>query len=354
MPTSTFAAPVCVTGASGFIASWVVKLLLERGATVRATVRDTGNASKVGFLKKVAEGLPGTLQLVKADLMDKGSFHEAVKGCEVVFHLASPFVIRTPKDPQRALVDPALQGTNNVLDAVDAAPSVRRVVLTSSVVATYGDLADIDGKVVDETFWNTTSSLEHQPYAYSKTVAEKAAWDRARAQSRWSLVTINPGFVLGPSLDPAGSGESVAFIRQLLDGTFATGVPQSAVTSVDVREVAQAHLEAGLRPEAEGRHLLVEGVHSFLDCARAAGAAAGPGYRVATGIVPRALLFVVGPLVAGLSWKWISRNVGAFSAKVDNTRSRERLGITYRPFETTIADQVRQQIADGVVRARAS
>jgi len=89
-----------------------------------------------------------------------------------------------------------------VLDAVNRTESVERVVLTSSCAAIYGDVADCaaaPGGVLTEEVWNTSSSLEHVPYSYSKTVAERAAWEMAGAQDRWRLVVINPAGIYGPS-----------------------------------------------------------------------------------------------------------------------------------------------------------
>jgi len=94
--------PFVVTGASGYAASWVLAELLSRGASVRATVRDPANEAKCRHLLDMGEALPGTLELVKADLLDQGSFAGAVDGAK------------------------------NVLDAVNKAASVGKVVLTSS------------------------------------------------------------------------------------------------------------------------------------------------------------------------------------------------------------------------------
>lgn len=123
-------------------------------------------------------------------------------GCELVMHTASPFLLQGVTDAQESLVRPALEGTRNVLDSVNRTESVKRVVLTSSVVAIYGDAResrDVPGGVFTEDQWNTTSSVDHQPYSYSKTVAEQEAWKYQKAQNRWDLVTIHPGLVLGPS-----------------------------------------------------------------------------------------------------------------------------------------------------------
>ena len=130
--------PVLVTGGNGYIASWLVRYLLEDGVDVHATVRNPSDDTKVGHLKRLAESSPGTLTLFAADLLDDGAFDEAMAGCELVFHTASPFVISGIKDPQKDLVDPAVHGTRNALESANRVSSVKRVVLTSSVAATFG------------------------------------------------------------------------------------------------------------------------------------------------------------------------------------------------------------------------
>jgi nucleoside-diphosphate-sugar epimerase len=191
--------PVMVTGATGFVAGWLVRRLLEEGLTVHAPVREPSNAEKTAHLDRMAAELPGELKLFEADLLDDGSYGPAMEGCAVVFHTASPFTSNFD-DPQRDLVDPAVNGTRNVLETANRTPSVQRVVVTSSCAAIYGDNKDVQhapGKVLTEDIWNTTSSLDRQPYSYSKVEAEKAAWAIADAQSRWRLVTINPSLVIG-------------------------------------------------------------------------------------------------------------------------------------------------------------
>ncbi|KAL0377166.1 UNVERIFIED_CONTAM: Cinnamoyl-CoA reductase 1 [Sesamum calycinum] len=90
---------VCVTGASGFIASWLVKFLLRRGYTVKATVRNLSDPAKVEHLKAL-EGAKERLQLIQANLVEEGSFDAAIDGCDGVFHTASPVVFDNINDPQ--------------------------------------------------------------------------------------------------------------------------------------------------------------------------------------------------------------------------------------------------------------
>ena len=159
---------VMVTGGSGYIGSWVVKYLLEDGYTVNVCVRDKNNTKKVKHLTDLAKELSGTLVFYEADLLKEGSFKEAMKDCETVFHIASPFMMGKIKDAQKQFVDPAVKGTSNVLNAVNKTASVKKVVLTSSSASIYGDakdMADLGIEEFTENQWNTTSTLTYNPYS---------------------------------------------------------------------------------------------------------------------------------------------------------------------------------------------
>ena len=117
------------------------------------------------------------------------------------------------------MIDPAVNGTKNVLTTANQVDSVKRVVVTSSCAAIYTDAIDCqlapDG-ILTEEIWNTTASLDYQPYSYSKTLAEKAAWQMVEKQSRWDLVAVNPCFVMGPALNPkVATSESIHILKQL-------------------------------------------------------------------------------------------------------------------------------------------
>jgi nucleoside-diphosphate-sugar epimerase len=343
--------PVLVTGGNGYIASWLVKYLLEDGVDVHATVRDPSNTDKVGHLTKLAENSPGTLTLFSADLLDDGAFDEAMAGCELVFHTASPFVISGIKDPQKDLVDPAVQGTRNALDSANRVSSVKRVVLTSSVVSVYGDavdLKDAQGDVFTEDDWNTTSSLTHQPYSFSKVEAERVAWEMAAAQDRWDLVVINPGFVLGPSLTTASNSASFATMKQLVDGTMRIGAPPLELGVVDVRDVARAHVKAGFTPGTSGRHICVSRSMTMLEMGRALAGTFGRSYPFPSRELPKPLVWLAAP-TAGLTRKYVATNMG-YPLKFDNRRAREELGIEFRPAVDTVVEHFQQLIDDGIVR----
>jgi len=276
-----------------------------------------------------------------------GSYHEAMRGCELVFHTASPFT-SSFEDPVKELIEPARLGTRNVLEEATRTASVKRVVVTSSCAAIYGDNADLastpDG-VYTEDIWNTTSSLEHQPYSYSKVLAEREAWEIAGGQDRWDLVVINPSLVMGPALNPDTTSESFAIMRQLGDGTLKTGGPRWGVGLVDVRDVAEAHYRAGFTPEASGRTIVSGHDSDLADIAAVLRRKFGKRYPIPTRTVPKWLLWLVVPIVSPTTTrKMVSRNFG-LPFHADNGKGRRELGLTYRPLEQTVVEMF-QQMAD--------
>lgn len=346
--------PICVTGGSGYIASWIIQYLLADGHTVHATVRDPSKAKSVAHLEAIAAREKGTLKLFKADLLDIGSFDAAMAGCEVVMHTASPFVLEGFSDAHEALVRPAVEGTRNVLDAVNRTESVKRVVLTSSVASVFGDNVDLQqvpGGVLTEANWNTTSSVDHNPYQYSKVAAEHEAWDMHAVQNRWDLVTINPGMVYGPSLTTGSQSASIDTLISMGDGRLRTGVPDLSYGVVDVRDVAKAHILAAVKPEAEGRHLLVAKTLSMIEIAKTLRAHFGKAYPFPKAVVPKALVWTFGPMMGPVTRTFISKNVGHPLA-FDNQRSLA-LGVEYTPVEQTFIEHFQQVLDDGQLKKRA-
>jgi len=341
--------PVLVTGATGYVAGWIVKKLLEEGFTVHAPVRDPENKEKLKYLHAAAVNAPGTIKYFKADLLNEGSYDEAMKDCALVFHTASPFINKV-KDPQRDLVDPALIGTKNVLGSVNRTSSVKRVVLTSSCVAIIGDAIECQAYpngMATEANWNTTSSVNHQPYNYSKTVAERAAWEINKVQDRWDLVCINPSLVIGPGLNPFATSESFNIVRQFGDGTARFGIPDLSIGVVDVRDLAEAHFLAGITPEANGRYIISAENVSLLALAAPLRKKFGDTYPFPTRLLPKSIVWLLAPL-AGFKRKMISRNVG-YPWRVDHTKGIKELGVKYRPIDISITEFFQQMIDNKIV-----
>ncbi|PSR90178.1 Cinnamoyl-CoA reductase [Actinidia chinensis var. chinensis] len=251
---------VCVTGASGYIASWLVKLLLQRGYIVKASVRDPNNPKKTEHLLAL-EGAKERLHLFKANLLEEGSFDSVIDGCEGVFHTASPFY-HDVKDPEVELINPALKGTLNVLGSCAKNSAVRRVVLTSSMAAVLNNGRPRTPEVVVDESWFTDPELSKQNklwYVLSKTLAEDAAWKFVKEKGI-DMVTINPAMVIGPLLQPT-LNTSAAGILNIINGsqTF----PNASFGWIHVKDVANAHIQAFEIPSANGRYCLVERVAHY-------------------------------------------------------------------------------------------
>ena len=343
--------PVMITGSTGYVAGWIVKRLLDEGLTVHATVRDPENIEKLKYLNQIAKDSPGQIKYFKADLLNQGSYAEAMKGCQIVLHTASPFKIDVT-DPQKELIDPAQLGTRNVLDEVNRISSVKRVVFTSSCAAIYGDNADLKNTpngIFTEEIWNTTSALKHQPYSYSKMLAEKEAWAINKKQTRWDLVSINPTLVIGPGINPYGTSESFNLVKQFGDGSMKVGTPKFGVGVVDVRDVAEAHFKAAFLPEAKGRYIVSAHNTDFPDMAKTLVNKFGNDYPIPRRVMPKWLVWLVAPLInKAMTRKMVALNID-LPCIVDNSRGIRELGMSYRPLKDSMVDFFQQMIDSGMI-----
>lgn len=331
---------ILVTGGAGYIGSWVTKYLLKQGHTVRVSVRDKSKKEKYENLFEIEQRKSGKLELWEANLTTENSFDEAVKGCDAVIHLASPFILDT-SNPQENLINPALKGTQNVLNAATKSSTVKRIVLTSSIAAIHGDNADMTKqniKAFTEENWNSTSSIDHQPYSYSKMLAEKEAWKIYDNQNQWELAVINPGFVMGPPLTKKSNSGSLTFLNDVLSGKFKTGAPDLQFGFVDVRDIAKAHILALENKNAKGRHIVVNDVMTVIDYAKIIETNFPKKYKLPKMKAPKALIWLLAPAF-GITRKFVANNVG-YPIAFDNSKSKKELGLHYTPIETSIKEMV--------------
>lgn len=339
--------PVMVTGATGYVAGWLVKKLLDEGLTVHAAVRNPDDVNKIAPLQALADSAAGEIRFFKADLLTEGAYIEAMQGCELVFHTASPFTLDVP-DPQRDLVDPAVKGTRNVLNSVNQVESVKRVVLTSSIAGIYDSMKDVEdtpeGKFTEEV-WNTRSTLEGNPYSLSKVMAERAAWEIADAQSRWDMTVVNPALVIGPAVGNSSTSESFVTLTQMGDGTMKSGVPALSLPAVDVRDLAEAHFAAGFTPEAKGRYIISSEDINLHQMALLLHKKFGDRYPIPNKKVPKFLFWLLAPIVTKgkMTRKTVSRNV-EIDYHFDNSKSVRELGISYRPVEQSLHEMFQYMI----------
>jgi len=329
--------PVLVTGGTGFLGGWCIAQLLGQDREVRTTVRDLKREQAVRETVRAAGVDAGSrLHVFAADLMSDDGWAEAVAGCRHVLHVASPFPPQQPKDPQELIV-PARDGALRVLRAaLDA--GVERVVLTSSVAAVRGSRASSPTSPYTEADWTDGNDPSRTPYVRSKTLAERAAWDLVQETGATErLATINPGAIIGPTLNQDYS-YSLQAIQRLLDGMPAA--PRIGFTFVDVRDVADLHIRAMTDPAAGGERFLA--TDRWLWTAEVAailrerlGEAAS---KVPTRVAPDFLVRLMARFDGSI--RSIVGDLGKRSW-ISSDKARTTLGWTTRPVESSIEDTAR-------------
>ncbi|XBI82170.1 hypothetical protein VPH35_090919 [Triticum aestivum] len=293
---------VCVTGAGGYIASWLVQLLLSRGYAVHGTVRHLGE-EKTGHLRRL-ENASENLRLFKADLLDYDAMAAAIVGCQGVFHVATPVPSGILTDPELQMLGPAVTGTTNVLKAASAA-SAQRVVVVSSMVAVEINPKDWpQGKIRDESCWSDKEFCR-----------SNERWYPVAKITGLRVVTLNPALVFGPLLQPSINTSSQFLIYFLKGGPDETRDKLWHI--VDVRDVADALLLLYEAPEATGRHICAP---HFITARELLGLLKSmyPGY----------------PCIAEESIRDMDHPAPMTSGKL------EKLGWSSRPLRETITDTV--------------
>ena len=258
---------VLVTGGSGFIALHCIDQLLEKGFMVRTTIRSESRKDEINKAMDKYPNLDQNLEFHICDLLKDEGWEAAVDGCDYVLHVASPFILEVPSD-ENVLIKPAVDGTLRVLNACSKA-HVKKVVLTSSVAAVaYGHGAE---KTYDESDWsNTGEDSGITPYAKSKTLAEKAAWnfvEELDTDKKFDFTVINPVGVFGPMLT-RDIGTSNSLVSRLINGEL-PACPATHMGYVDVRDVAKAHVFSMLNSSTNNKRIIVsESEMFFVDVGR--------------------------------------------------------------------------------------
>uniref|UniRef100_A0A5B7AFJ3 Dihydroflavonol 4-reductase n=1 Tax=Davidia involucrata TaxID=16924 RepID=A0A5B7AFJ3_DAVIN len=254
MKNDSPAVTVCVTGAAGFIGSWLIMRLLERGYIVRATVRDPANMKKVKHLLELPKA-DTNLTLWKADLTEEGSFDEAIEGCSGVFHVATPMDFES-KDPENEVIKPTINGVLSIVRSCVKAKTVKKLVFTSS--AGTVNVQERQQSVYDESNWSDLDFIYAKKmtgwmYFVSKTLAEKAAWE-ATEENNIDFISIIPTLVVGPFIMPTFPPSLITALS-LITGNEShySIIKQGQFAHLD--DLCQAHIFLYEHPKAEGRYI---------------------------------------------------------------------------------------------------
>jgi len=291
----------------------------------------------------------GELKLFEADLLKEASFADAIRDADYVLHMASPF-IATVKDPKKELLDPAVNGTLAILNACAFNPTVKRVVLTSSMAA----VTDSPEGVLTEDVWNVKSSLKRNPYYYSKAEAERAAWKFMKEHKlNFDLVTILPFIVWGPALS-SGPSESLNLFTNMINGGFPV-IMSLDFGIVDVRDVALAHILAIETPQASGRYVCFDNkitMRELIQMIRQV--LPDPTYAAKLPTTHAdcsggdALLKLFANFQESGVRDYLQKTVGK-TLQWDASKIKRDLGINFKPIQETVKDTVNFLIATGQV-----
>jgi len=244
---------VLVTGGSGYIALHCIAELLKRGFYVRTSLRTVDRKKEVVNNLQEIVYTENMLEFCILDLMQDKGWDKAVQGCTYVMHIASP-VLSKGEDEIKELIQPAVEGTRRAIHH-SVKHKVKRFIMTSSVAAIC---QGYDKQIYDENDWTDLDSNTITNYDISKTKAEKYLWsfiDALDNNEKIEVCTINPSFVVGPSLsDDIGSSNIV--IKELLNDLIPF-VPRLNLGFVDVKDVAEMHIEAMLSNNAAGKRFIL-------------------------------------------------------------------------------------------------
>ena len=244
---------VFVSGGSGYIALHCIAKLIKKGYVVKTSIRSIDRKQEIiDSISKVVD-CKEKLEFYQLDLLKDDGWDDALKGCKYVLHTASPVSLLLSNNPDD-LIKPAVNGLERCLNSA-VKNNVKRFVMTSSFSAIGAGSKE---KEIDDTNWTDLNNPHISPYDISKTMAEKFLWEyvsKLDKSKNIEVCSINPVIVVGPSLSE-DVGVSNTVVKKLLDGTSPM-VPRFGLHLVDVKDVADMHLEAMINPKAAGKRFLL-------------------------------------------------------------------------------------------------
>ncbi|KAL3478470.1 hypothetical protein BJX99DRAFT_224203 [Aspergillus californicus] len=321
---------IFLTGATGFIGSAIALQALKSGYSLRISVR---NESQIPKLQSLLSGYADQIDFVLTpDITLESSFAGKLDGVQYVLHVASPLPHGVDK---QTYFRPAVQGTTAILKEASKVPSIKKVVVTSSIAA-FIPIGGVPagGIIKEDNDWDFSLDPEAdftgpndtatgmKLYHASKLLADHAARDFKRsANPRFALVTLHPAYVYGHN-HLQTSAEELGGTNGLFFGTVRSGVPMSPITAVHVEDVAEAHIKALNESVQDGERFLLAGKKAT--------------WKDVAAIVKREY--------PDRGFK-ISEDIAGESSPVDTSKVERALGIQWRTLEAMTREIVDQQLA---------
>lgn len=336
MPSSkSVSKTALVTGASGYIAKYIVQQLLDTGWNVVGSVRSAEKAEQIMKTMQQCTQTPETLEkqlsFVELDLTDDAGWDAALQGVDALVHTASPFPMAYPNS-EDDLIRPAVDGVLRALNAAKKS-GVKRIFMTSSSVAIIATDLPTGQHIYTEEHWTDINHSTATPYIKSKTLAEQVAWDFVSINPEIELTCINPTFVQGPPLD-TDFGTSVNVIARILSAKD-SALPDLFMPTVDVRDIALMHVKALSTPGSIGKRIAgVDQGLSFQDFALIL-KQAFPDRKIVTRVAPHWLMKVMALFDKDI--KGIIPQLGN-RHEVSNALAREILEIEFRDARQAIRE----------------
>jgi nucleoside-diphosphate-sugar epimerase len=239
---------VFVSGGSGYIAMYCIKILINKGYHIVTSVRESKQIELVkNSLAKHGISFEN-IEFKILNLLSDDGWMDALKGCEYVLHLASPVI--PGKVDEDLLVKPAVEGMERCLNAA-IKNGAKKFVQTSSYAAIYGRKKHNNEH--SDNDWTDLSNEKIMPYEISKTKAEKKMWEMAK-KADLDACAINPVLVLGPSMTGVLSMSNRVTIKKIFSLPF---IPDLSISVVGVQDVAEAHVMAMEDNNATGNRFLL-------------------------------------------------------------------------------------------------
>jgi len=324
---------------------FIVNIILD---SVRGTVRDKDDEEIVTLLKEAFGDLYDKLELVSADLNDRDSIIEASEGCTYIMHTCSPFPFESPSDGEGEVIKPAVNGVKYILNAA-VKHKVKKVVLTSSCLTIYDPMKGAGD--YDETSF-TEENDQMNPYYISKIRSERFAFDfidtLPESELTFSMCTVHPGFITGPTLMSRARGYSLVAMLDCLNNTMKADAPQLYVPHIDVRDAAKAHVQALEKGNHGERYALNSGTIKAVDLCTVVNDEFGPkGYKTSTGELSYFVVWLASFFnkdAKSLLWQW------DIKANVIGDKAAEEFGIEYIKMKESVIDMCNSFIDKGLAK----